>query len=68
MDIGEKVVCICDDWVNAFGKGTAPCLVGIRLTVRERWLVGALRFLSFEELPEDHLFLIDGFKALKELH
>lgn len=68
MSPGEKCICQCDDWVNAFGQGTTICPVGARLTVKERRLIGSLRFLSFAELPEDHFFLIDGFKPLRELH
>lgn len=68
MESGEKCICQHDDWWNAFGDKSTLLHRGDRLTVRGSKRVGGVRFLSFNETPEDHLFLETGFKPLRALN
>ena len=68
MTIGDKCICQCDDWVNAFGDKTTVVHCGMRLTVRKTITVGGVRFYEFEETPEGTSFLAMGFKPLRHLN
>lgn len=68
MDIGEKCICQCDDWFNAFGETTTVLQTGMRLTVAKTRMVNGLRFYGFEETPGDNFFLYDGFRPMRELN
>ena len=68
MEAGAKCICQREDWVNAFGQTTTILHTGMRLQVRERRRIEGLIFYSFVDLPEDHFFLAEGFKPMRELN
>lgn len=67
FDPGAKVICSEDDWFNCFGE-PYKLEMGRRLTVRESYRVGTLRFLRFNEIEGDSAFLSNGFKPLRALN
>ena len=68
MQPGEKCICQHDDWFCAFGEKGHPLHRGQRLTTNGSTTVGGVRFLSFEETPEDCFYLATGFKPLRSLN
>lgn len=68
MGSGDKCICQQDDWWNAFGDKSTVLKIGDRLTVKDSKRVGGVRFLSFNETPEDNFFMEAGFKPLRALN
>ena len=68
MEVGEKCICQHDDWVNAFGEKNTILKMGMRLTVLGSRKIHGITFYSFEETPEDNLFMYDGFKSMRNLN
>lgn len=68
METGSKCICQHDDWFNAFGDAFTALHKGDRLTVRASKRAGGARFLSFNETPEDHFFLEQGFVPMRALN
>jgi len=62
MDVGDRVVCLYDDWYNAYGDKFDAVHCGMRLTVSDTRNIAGTQFLAFHELPEDQLYLHTGFR------
>lgn len=57
----EWVVCLYDDWVNAFGDKHEVMCKGVRSKVVNTKVVGSQRFLELEEYP-GALWWASGFR------
>lgn len=62
MNEGDKVVCLYDDWYNAYGEKFTAVRCGMVLTVSDTRNVAGTRFLSFRELNDDQFYLHTGFR------
>jgi hypothetical protein len=68
MEIGAKCICSEDDWYNAFGEKPEVIKRGMRLTVRDKRMVGGAQFYYFEELNPENCFMSTGFTPLRNLN
>lgn len=63
MEPGQQVICLFDDWYNAFGAKSEALHAGMKMTViGSRYLAG-LRFLEFEEHPTNYYMEANAFIA-----
>lgn len=62
MDVGDRVVCLYDDWYNAYGDKFTAVHCGMVLTVKDTRNIAGTRLFSFEEVADDHFYLHSGFR------
>lgn len=66
MESGQRVICLFDNWYNAFGDKSEALCAGQKLTVAGGRYIGGTRFLEFEEIPGNYYMEANAFITDKQ--